>query len=112
MAARIEPLITVDDLDSMPEDGNRYEVIEGELFVSRAPGVPHQRVLKNAVVACDNYLGDNPIGGVIPTPCLIFGKYSGVIPEVVFYKQKWRREMLTKCHSLTATERGHRVLSR
>src|SRR5947207_15496973 len=85
MAARIEPLITVDDLDSMPEDGNRYEVIEGELFVSRAPGVPHQRVLKNAVVAFDNYLGDNPIGEVIQTPGLIFGKSSSVIHDIVFY---------------------------
>jgi hypothetical protein len=36
MSARIEPLMTVDDLEAMPEDGNRYEVIEGELFVSCA----------------------------------------------------------------------------
>ena len=96
MAARIEPLITVDDLDSMPEDGNRYEVIEGELFVSRAPGVPHQRVLKNAVVAFDNYLGDNPIGEVIPTPGLIFGRYSGVIPDIVFYMHEVARDRIVK----------------
>jgi len=47
MVAKIEPLMTVDDLDAMPEDGNRYEVIEGELFVSRAPGLPHQIVAGN-----------------------------------------------------------------
>lgn len=33
MAARIDPLMTVDDLDCMPEDGNRCEVIEGELLL-------------------------------------------------------------------------------
>lgn len=44
MVARIDLLLTVDDLDCMPEDGNRYEVIEGELFLSRAPGLPHQVV--------------------------------------------------------------------
>jgi Uma2 family endonuclease len=71
MAARIEPLMTVDDLDAMPEDGNRYEVIEGELFVSRAPGVPHQRVTKNAIFVFESYLIENPIGEIIPTPGLI-----------------------------------------
>jgi len=40
-------LITVDDLDDYPDyDGNRYELIEGELLVSRAPGLPHQLVCK------------------------------------------------------------------
>ncbi len=43
MAARIEPLLTVADLDACPDDSNRYELIEGELFVSRAPGISHQR---------------------------------------------------------------------
>ena len=34
---------TVDDLDAMPEDGNRYEIIDGELFVTPPPIVHHQR---------------------------------------------------------------------
>ena len=112
MAARIEPLITVDDLDSMPEDGNRYEVIEGELFVSRAPGVPHQRVLKNAVVAFDNYLGDNPIGEVIPTPGLIFGKYSGVIPDIVFYTHERAKEIISGERLVASPELVIEILSR
>src|SRR6266700_3259549 len=74
MAARIEPLITVDDLDSMPEDGNRYEVIEGELFVSRAPGLPHQIVSGNIFGQFWNYLAENPIGKIIATPGLILSK--------------------------------------
>jgi Uma2 family endonuclease len=40
---RGEPF-TVNDLERMPEDGRRYELIDGMLIVSPAPNVPHQRV--------------------------------------------------------------------
>ena len=112
MAARIEPLITVDDLDSMPEDGNRYEVIEGELFVSRAPGVPHQRVLKNTIFNFETYLIENPIAEIIPTPGLIFGKYSGVIPDLVFYTHERAKEIISGERLVAAPELVIEILSR
>ena len=34
---------TVYDLDRMPADGRRYEIVDGMLFVSAAPGWLHQR---------------------------------------------------------------------
>lgn len=85
MAARIEPLMTVEDLDAMPEDGNRYEVIEGELFVSRAPALPHQLISGNIFAYLWNYLATNPIGRVVATPGLVFDQHSGVIPDIVFF---------------------------
>lgn len=33
---------TVTDLEAMPDDGRRYELIDGELLVSPAPGWAHQ----------------------------------------------------------------------
>jgi len=35
---------TVDDLEAMPDDGNRYELIDGMLLVTPAPGWPHQEM--------------------------------------------------------------------
>ena len=35
---------TVADLEAMPDDGNRYELIDGMLIVSPAPGWEHQEM--------------------------------------------------------------------
>jgi Uma2 family endonuclease len=90
MAARIEPLITVADLDACPDDSNRYELIEGELFVSRAPGIPHQRVLQNIQIALADYLRTNPIGIVVPGAGAVFSDYDAVIPDLAFVRtERW-----------------------
>jgi len=84
MAARIEPLLTIADLDSMPEDGNRYELIEGELFVSRAPSLTHQMLVLNLSAEIRDYLKENPIGKVWPGPGVIFSDFNGVIPDIIY----------------------------
>ncbi len=39
--------LTRDDLDAMPDDGHRYELLDGALIVSPAPRVIHQEVSAN-----------------------------------------------------------------
>src|SRR5882724_4562186 len=90
MAAKIEPLLTVADLDACPDDSNRYELIEGELFVSRSPGIPHQRVLHNLQVEFGIYLRGYPIGILVPGTGAVFSEYDAVIPDLVFVSnERW-----------------------
>ena len=96
MASTIEPLLTVADLDAFPEDdGNRYELIGGELFVSRAPGIPHQRVLQNLQIGLSNYLKAHPIGILVPGAGAIFSDYDAVIPDLAFVRNERWDEVVT-----------------
>lgn len=91
MASRIEPLLTVADLDAYPDDdGNRYELIGGELFVSCAPGISHQRVILNLEIALSDYLRANPIGILVPGAGAILSDYDAVIPDIAFVRnERW-----------------------
>jgi Uma2 family endonuclease len=93
MSTQIEPLLTIADLDAMPDDGNRYEIIEGELFVSCSPSLTHQRVFKNLFVPISNWLAQSPIGEVVATPGVIFSEFSGVSPDIVFISNDRRDEI-------------------
>ena len=85
MASNIKHLMTVADLDAFPDDdGKRYELIEGELFVSCAPGLPHQLVLAKLITEFTVYLKRNPIGIAAPGPGAVFSNYDAVIPDLVF----------------------------
>jgi len=45
--AALVPRYTAEEVRRFPDDGLRYEVIRGELFVSPAPGTSHQRAVRD-----------------------------------------------------------------
>ena len=85
MTTNTTPLLTIDDLTALPDDdGNTYELIEGELIVSSAPSLTHQFIITNLLFCLTLYLRDNPVGRVATTPGVIFDRHNAVIPDIVF----------------------------
>jgi Uma2 family endonuclease len=61
------------DLDRMPEDGNTYEVIRGELFVTPPPSVSHQDVILRLTDLLFPYVSSKHIGRVhFPRSVVVF----------------------------------------
>jgi Uma2 family endonuclease len=58
---------TADMARRLPEDGNRYEVVYGELLVTPAPRLWHQRLVLRLAGALQDYLGKHPGSGVALT---------------------------------------------
>src|SRR5690242_19824580 len=108
----IEHLITVADLAKFPDDdGNRYELIEGELYVSSAPGLPHQFVLQNLQVALVMFLRKNPIGRVVPGAGVLFSNVDAVIPDLLFVSNERWSQIVAKDRFNAAPEIAIEILS-
>ncbi len=63
-----------DELERFPEDGNRYEVLDGELLVTPQPGFDHQFVAARLVHALYAYCAAHKIGVVVGPGAVIWGK--------------------------------------
>jgi Uma2 family endonuclease len=84
MIATLRPL-TYDDLLEMPDDGQRYEIIDGELIVSPAPIANHQRVLKRLLRVFDDFANETGRGEVFIAPFDVqLGYHDIVEPDLVF----------------------------
>ena len=46
METGLKPRLDYDDYAAIPPDRNRYEILDGELYVTPAPSPLHQRVSK------------------------------------------------------------------
>ncbi len=77
--------LTYDDLVQMPEDGNRYEIIGGELVVIPAPIPVHQRVLKPVFRLIDGFVEARGLGEVFFAPLDVqLGEHDIVEPDLIF----------------------------
>jgi Uma2 family endonuclease len=75
---------TTSDLELLPESSNRYEIIDGELFVTRAPHWGHQNAGGNAYAELRAWSLSTGLGKAVQAPGVIFSDADNVIPDVVW----------------------------
>jgi Uma2 family endonuclease len=100
------------DLELMPDDGKRYELIEGELYVSRQPSIAHQYSCSRLCQFLGDWNDKHGLGVVLPAPGLIFGEGDDVAPDVVWVTRERLAIATDRAgHLLTAPELAIEVLS-
>src|SRR5438445_9675164 len=77
--------LTYEDYVGLPDDGRRYEILDGELEVSPAPAPRHQRVLLNLLRIVDRHVEERDLGQVYVAPIdVILVPTTIVQPDLVF----------------------------
>lgn len=84
--------ITWEDLEQAPEDGKRREAIGGDLYVTPAPSVRHQRVSGRLEHALRDLLEDPGHGEVLDAPVGVEFPETGegVQPDILFVSRERR----------------------
>lgn len=75
---------TAEMVRALPDDGQRYELVYGELLVTPAPRLWHQAVVRRLVVALDNYLKKQRVGEVFGSPADISWSSDTLVQPDVF----------------------------
>lgn len=75
---------TSSDVDLLPESSNRYEIIDGELLVTRAPHWGHQKAANRISSRLDEWSLNTGLGESVQAPGVIFSDADNVIPDVVW----------------------------
>ncbi len=77
--------LTYDDYCQIPDDGNRYEVIDGVLFMSPSPMYRHQKISRKLTVFLSNWADRIKAGEVLYAPMdVVLSENNIVQPDLLF----------------------------
>lgn len=93
---------TSTDIALLPEnEGTRYEIVDGELFVTRAPHWRHQRTCGRIFRELDSWSEASGLGEASITAGVLFTESDNVIPDVVWASNERLAILLDEAGHLT-----------
>lgn len=88
--------LTVRDYESLPEDGNRYEILDGRLEVTPAPSYSHQRAGMKLTRRLQDHAETRALGTVIIAPFDVVLAVDAIAQPDVLYISNARRSILSE----------------
>jgi Uma2 family endonuclease len=85
------PTYTTDDLRAFPEDGCRYELLDGMLLVTPAPSTDHQVVQAQLLIPIGHYLGDAGPARVVGPGAIEIAPKTSLEPDVLVFPSSYPR---------------------
>ena len=83
--AAMKAVLTYDDYAAMPDDGLRYEILDGALSVSPTPTFRHQLILARLLGVLRAHVIAHDLGEVVPAPVtVVLADTSVVEPDIVY----------------------------
>ncbi|HEX7118320.1 MAG TPA: Uma2 family endonuclease [Longimicrobiales bacterium] len=74
------------------DDGNRYEIIAGELYVTPAPRPLHQNVIRQLLDRLGRFVDTHRLGWVLPGLIdILFAEGDYLEPDLVFVRSERSR---------------------
>jgi Uma2 family endonuclease len=74
---------TLEELHRLPDDGNKYEVINGELFVTPPPSVDHEEILARLSEMLTEFVRKHSLGRVYHPRAVIRFEGSEAEPDLM-----------------------------
>ena len=107
----IDIRLNYEDFCLLPNNGKRYEIIDGELFVTPSPLRRHQIVLANLLYYLIDFVKKHDLGTVYPAAFdVVFSAYDVVEPDIL-YVSKARASVVTEKNIQGAPDLVVEVLS-
>jgi Uma2 family endonuclease len=94
---------TVSDLKLFDDSNNHYEIVDGELLVTRAPHWKHQEIVGNVYAALKVWCRKTGLGRAAISPGIVFSQTDSVIPDVVWISQERLDNSLDESGHLTTS---------
>ena len=94
-------LWTTSDLELFPDDDKRYEIIDGELFVTRAPHLRHQGVADAICTELRIWSKRSKLGNAFTGVGLVFSDTDNVIADVIWISNERLDILLDEAGHLT-----------
>ena len=103
--------LTYDDYLSLPNDGRRYEIIKGELYMSPAPSTDHQSFLLNLATQLHLINEEARLGKLFLTPTDVILSFTDIVQPDLIFIAKEHFDKITQKNIVGSPDLGVEIIS-